>query len=376
MEAVGRLVGGVAHDFNNLLAVILGESALLRDTLTPGHPGLQDLQEIRIAGERAADLTRQLLTFSRQQPVASRVVELNEAVCQMERMLRRLLGEDIRLEVWPAESPTPVRTDPGQLEQVLLNLAVNSRDAMPHGGRLSIGVEQVELDRQYLERHAIACGAGRYARITVTDTGCGMNEETRSRIFEPFFTTKAPGQGTGLGLSTVYGIVKQNAGFVWVYSEIGIGTSFKVYLPLTTPRIEDTVALPEPELPILGTETILVAEDDPGVRSFIVRALERQGYTVLAGSDLEALAIAAATSAPIDLLLTDVVMPDLRGPDLARHLVEQRPDLKVLFMSGYPGHATDQLQLPATVSYIQKPYTPALLGRLVRQVLDRSPAAT
>ena len=370
MEAVGRLVGGVAHDFNNLLAVILGESALLRDTLPLGHPGLQDLNEIRTAGERAADLTRQLLTFSRQQPMVPRLVDLNESVCHMENMLRRLLGEDIRLEVWPADAATYIRTDPGQLEQILLNLAINSRDAMPSGGRLAIGIERVELDQQYLQRHAVSCGVGPYARVTVTDSGCGMNEETRSRIFEPFFTTKPVGKGTGLGLSTVYGIVKQNEGFVWVYSEPGIGTSFKVYLPLTVPTAEDMTRVSEPETIPSGTETILVAEDDASVRSYVVRALERQGYTVLAGSDLDALALARASSRKIDLVVTDVVMPNLRGPDLVHQIRECQPDLKVLFMSGYPGHASTQLQLPDGVPCIQKPFAPGALGRLVRQTLD------
>lgn len=374
MEALGRLVGGVAHDFNNLLAVILGVSDLMSGDLTADHPSLKDVAEIRRAGEQAAALTRQLLAFCRKQSLSPVVLDLNGLVRNMEKMLGRILGEDIVLTSQLASRGVMVKADSGQLEQVLMNLAVNSRDAMPKGGRLLIETAVVDVDETSLAQHAVM-RPGPHALLTVSDTGCGMDEETRNRVFEPFFTTKGPGKGTGLGLSTVYGIVKQSEGFIWLYSEPGQGTVFKIYLPLTIEEIEKPKRRFSDAPGLRGTETVLVAEDNVQVRQLVRRALERCGYSVMAGTDVEALELARSAPGQVHLLLTDVIMPTIRGPDLARAVARLRPGVRVLYMSGYTDRAAvDGQAVEQGVDYLQKPFTTVLLAQKVREVLDRAPA--
>jgi hypothetical protein len=374
MEAVGRLAGGVAHDFNNILTAITGYGDLLREDLSPGHPGLADVAEIRKAADRAAGLTRQLLAFSRQQVLEPRVLDLNELVHNMEKMLRRLLGEDIELATALAPALGAVKADPGQLEQVIMNLGVNSRDAMPGGGKLTIETADVELDRTYATNHD-PIEPGRYIMLAVTDTGTGMTEATKARLFEPFFTTKEKGKGTGLGLSTVYGIVKQSGGFIWVYSELGLGSTFKIYLPRVDEAAEATSAPATEPRPVEGTETVFVAEDEEGVRRIVREALERRGYTVIhAASGPEAVARAEAHAGPIHLLVTDVVMPGMGGRDLATHLAAARPGLRVLYMSGYTDDSALRRRIVEGGSpYLQKPFSPDVLLRKVRAVLDAAP---
>jgi PAS domain S-box-containing protein len=370
MEAVGRLAGGVAHDFNNLLTVINGYAELLLANVPPEGPAYEPLREIQRAGGRAAGLTRQLLAFSRKQLLKPVVLDLNALLRELEKMLLRLIGEDIDLATRLAPGLGRVRADAGQLEQVVMNLIVNARDAMPTGGRLTLETHNVELAPSYAEGHPYV-RPGPYVLLAVSDTGCGMDEATRARIFEPFFTTKAPGQGTGLGLSTVYGIVKQSGGSVEVYSEPGRGSTFKIYLP----RLEgaDAAATPssaELEVP-RGRETVLLAEDEDGVRAFVVLALEVLGYTVLQARDgAEALALCRDDPRPIHLLITDVVMPRMSGRELAERVAALRPGLKVLYLSGYTDDAVVRHGLlQEGVAFLQKPFTPAVLARKVRQVL-------
>ena len=371
MEAVGRLAGGVAHDFNNLLTVITSYSELLLEDCGETDPRRPELLEIRRAAGMAATLTRQLLAFSRQQVLEPRVLDLNDVVTGAEKMLTRLIGEDIRLVTTLAPAAGAVRADAGQIEQVIMNLAVNARDAMPDGGALTLETANVEFTGEYVEGHFPA-QRGRYVMLAVTDTGAGMSAETQARIFEPFFTTKEAGKGTGLGLATVYGIVKQSGGFIWVYSEPGAGTTFKIYLP----RV-DEAAVPErrgqPADALGGSETILLVEDSDPLRDIASRVLERRGYTLLEASDGEtALAIAAQHSGKIDLLLTDVVMPEMNGRQLAERLTALRPALKVLYMSGYAGDAvTRRGVIERGMAYLQKPFTPDALARKVREVLNR-----
>jgi len=371
MESVGQLASGIAHDFNNLLTVINGMSELLLAQVNQDDPMRADVQEISRAGERAATLTRQLLAFSRQQILESRVLDCNMIVSGMESLLGRLLGEDIELVVKLTQGVGRVKADPGQIEQVLSNLAVNARDAMPQGGQLTIETENVTTDQDYARQHGVAVPPGSYALLTVSDSGVGMDEATRARIFEPFFTTKGPGKGTGLGLSTVYGVVKQSLGFIWVYSEVGRGTSFKILLP----QVTEAAAPDWPELtvvPTSGTETILLAEDNAGLRKLATRMLEPAGYTVLgAASGEEALRLLERHEEPVHLLLSDVVMPGMSGRQLAERIAETRPGMKVLYMSGYTSDTIVRHGvLEARVPFLNKPFTGAALLRKVREVLD------
>ncbi|HEV8382971.1 MAG TPA: response regulator [Gemmatimonadales bacterium] len=372
MEAVGRLAGGVAHDFNNLLTAILGYADLLLDGLPTLSPLRPDLEEIRKAANRAAGLTRQLLAFSRKQILEMRVLDLNELIADTEKMLRRLLGEDIDVVTNLEPALGAVRVDAGQLEQVIVNLAVNARDAMPEGGRLTIETRNAELDDAYVREH-VPVQPGRYVRLAVSDTGTGMSAETMSHVFEPFFTTKEVGKGTGLGLATVYGIVKQSGGYVWCYSERGEGTTFKVYLPRVDAPVDQfpaRAALPR----TLGSETILLVEDEAALRLLTRRVLEKHGYTVLeAGTRDAALALAREHAGPIHLLLADVVLPGASGPTLAGELLSRRADLKVLFMSGYTEDAiVHRGVLAPNTAFINKPFSGDNLAAKVREVLDGS----
>jgi signal transduction histidine kinase len=372
MEAVGRLAGGVAHDFNNLLTIITGFSEIILSGPRKDDATHRFVQEIRMAAERAAALTRQLLAFSRKQVLAPEVLDLNAVVSNLEKMLRRLIGEDVRLRTSLEPNLYPVKVDLGQIEQVLMNLAVNARDAMPDGGELTIETDNVELDDSYaLVRPEVAPGP--YARLVLTDTGCGIAPEVRTHLFEPFFTTKEPGKGTGLGLATVYGIVQQSGGFIDVYSAVGQGTTFRIHLP----RCEDAGSLPAPAAkPLLsahGTETILLVEDQDEVRCLAEQALSMNGYAVLgAGSGSVALEIARRHDGPIHLVVTDVVMPYMSGRELTARLADLRPETKVLYISGYTDDAVVRHGiLSADANFLQKPFTPQGLARKVREVLDR-----
>jgi signal transduction histidine kinase/CheY-like chemotaxis protein len=367
LEAVGRLAGGVAHDFNNILSVVLGYSHTILEELGPDAPCREDVEEIHRAGHRAADLTRQLLAFSRQQVLRPTILDLNEVVTGMERMLRRVLGEDIGLHVAPCADLKPVVADSSQLEQVLMNLAVNARDAMPSGGKLTIETANAELDDVFVSRHVEAT-PGPHVMLAVSDTGTGMDKATLSRIFEPFFTTKEKGKGTGLGLSTVFGIVKQSGGSVWAYSEPGHGATFKIYLPATSGIGEPQP--PAPRADVHGTEAVLLVEDDDQLRRLASMSLQRYGYRVLpCRSGLEAITIAAQER--IDLVVTDVVMPEMSGRELAERLHATAPRLRILFVSGYPDDAVVRHGvLDSRMEYLQKPFTPMALAMRVREVLD------
>ncbi len=374
MEAVGRLAGGVAHDFNNLLTAILGSADLVLETLQGGASEREEIQEIRKAALRAADLTRQLLAFSRQQVIAPTVLNPNAVVADMDKLLRRLLGEDVELRTVLASELGTVKADPNQLEQIVLNLAVNARDAMPSGGKLTVETQNVELDQEYVRGH-LSAQPGPYVMLAVSDTGVGMDAATQARIFEPFFTTKAKGKGTGLGLATVYGIVKQSGGWIWVYSEPGQGTTFKVYLP----RVTEGVAAAAPSAPapasVRGTETVLVVEDDESIRKLVQKVLKAHGYTVLvAASGGDAEQVAGQHEGPIHLLMTDVILPGLNGREVARRLTAARAGIRVLYLSGYTDDAiVHHGVLEPGVAFLQKPFAPAALSRKVREVLD-SPA--
>jgi two-component system, cell cycle sensor histidine kinase and response regulator CckA len=371
MDAVGRLAGGVAHDFNNLLSVILGYGELLLADMKAADPMRDAIEEIHKAAGRAAGLTRQLLLFSRQQVVAPRVLDLHGVLAGMEKMLQRILGEDVELVLLPPHSPGRVHVDPSHLEQVILNLVVNARDAMPKGGRLTIETANTALGMD--DDHALdqlPAKAGPYVMMAISDTGTGMDRQTQTRIFEPFYTTKEQGKGTGLGLSTVFGIVQQSAGSIWVHSDVGRGTTFKVYLP----QVDAEVDVPsEPSAPttLRGTETILLVEDEEQVRAVVLNILRRQGYQVIAAQNAgEALLLCERHSGTIELLLTDVVMPQMSGPELAKRLATIRPHMKVLCMSGYTDDSVIRHGLlESGVAFLQKPVTPALLARRVREVL-------
>src|SRR2546422_1061792 len=372
MEAVGRLAGGIAHDFNNLLTAITGYTDLALADLREGDPMRQDMEEILRAAHRAAELTHQLLAFSRQQVLAPRVLDLNEVVQRVDKMLRRLVGEDVELQSVLAPGLGHVKADPGQLEQVIVNLAVNARDAMPTGGKLTIETADVEM-AETRGRDLTTVPAGRYVMLAITDSGTGMDEGTKARTFEPFSTTKELGNATGLGLATVYGIVKQSGGVIWVYSEPGHGTTFKTYLP----RVEgaaDTVAPPVGRAAVpRGTETVLIVEDEAAVRALAKTALARKGYRVLeAANGGEALLLCESEQSPIHLLVTDVVMPGLGGADLARRLAPLRPHMKVLFISGYADQAAARHgTIEPGAAYLEKPFSLDALARKVREGLDR-----
>jgi PAS domain S-box-containing protein len=375
MDAVGRLAGGVAHDFNNLLTAIRGNAELLLLEIPPGDPRRDDVDEIRRASDRAAALTRQLLAFSRRQVLMPRVLGLNEVVQDIERMLRRLIGEDVELATKLDPALRRVRADPGQIEQVLLNLSVNARDAMPHGGRLTVETANVTLDEAVRQQRPYVL-PGEYVMLRVADTGHGMDPETLERAFEPFFTTKPAGRGTGLGLSTVFGIVKQSGGFIWMESALGEGTSVNVYLPPAASAEAESGASAAPRLPSRGTETVLLAEDEETVRRLAVRVLRRGGYEVLEAHDGEAALKVAEEHLPrIGLLVTDVVMPRLGGRDLAARLRALRPDLPVVYVSGYNEEAVHRHGVldPGT-SFVPKPFTADQLLATVRQVLDEASA--
>jgi PAS domain S-box-containing protein len=372
VEAIGQLAGGIAHDFNNLLTAIQGYCDMLLLDLGPDSIHHQDLTEIRRASERASSLTRQLLAFSRRQILDLRILDLRDTVRGMESMLQRLIGEDISVTLRITDEPARVKADSGQIEQVILNLALNARDAMPTGGSLLIEVTTVVLDEAYARRH-IAVKPGAYVMLSVSDTGTGMDAETQVRIFEPFFTTKPSGKGTGLGLSTVYGIVKQSKGNIWVYSEPGQGTTFKTYLP----RVDEVepegapVSDASKDGALTGSETVLVVEDEHGVRELVRKVLERGGYRViLAATPTEALDIVNTNGGPIDLLMTDVVLPEMSGRVLAGQIALSRPTLRVLYMSGYTDNAiVHHGVLDPGTPFLQKPFTPQVLLRKVRSVL-------
>jgi PAS domain S-box-containing protein len=369
MEAIGRLAGGIAHDFNNMLSAILTYATLLKSSVPEDL--VEDLEQIRLAGERAAGLTRQLLAFSRRQILDPQPVDMNRVVVDVERMVSRLIGEHIELRLALSDRIGLVRVDQTQLEQVVLNLVLNARDAMPRGGRLTLETRSIELDDEYAEAHPETT-PGPHVLLVVSDTGVGMDADTRARIFEPFFTTKPAGSGTGLGLATVYGVVKQSGGHVWVYSEPGRGTSFKIYLPLLTSDMAASAPPPHEPVHLTGHETILLVEDEDVVRRAARSILERRGYAILeTRSAAEALAIAEAHAGPIHLLLTDVIMPHTHGRELATRVAATRPNVRVLFMSGYTDATVVQHGvLDDTAHHIDKPLTPDALARKVRQVLD------
>ncbi len=369
MEAIGRLAGGVAHDFNNLLTVINGYADMLLEDLPPDDPSRPSVTEIRRAGARSAELTHQLLAFSRRQILAPRVLDLNAVVADAEGMLHRVIGEDVQLTTDLAAGLSAVKADPGQIQQVLMNLAVNARDAMPQGGQLHIETRNLELDEDYSRLHPDA-GSGPHVMLSVSDSGSGMPEEVRVRLFEPFFTTKAPGKGTGLGLATVYGIVRQSGGHVEVETDLGMGTTIRVCLPVTTEPAADAVAVRD--MPAGGTETILVVEDEAQVRGLLRQILSSSGYAVIEASDgAAATRLAADHQGPIHLLVTDVIMPGMGGRLVAERIRQQRADVRVLFLSGYTDDAVVRHGVSQDgVNFLQKPFTPAMLTRKVRDVLD------
>ncbi len=371
MEAVGRLAGGLAHDFNNLLTIIMGYSQMLLGELGPDHPLRAQIEETQKASERAATLIRQLLTFSRKQAREPKVVSLNSVVHNLDSMLRRLIGEDIEFVIALDPDEGRVKADQSHLEQVVMNLVVNARDAMPQGGKLTIEISQTTLLRTPMH-HLRPLPPGSYMKLSVRDTGCGMDAETLSHIFEPFFTTKEEGKGTGLGLSTVFGIVTQSGGGIDVRSEVGKGTTFDIYLPKVESEAETAPIVSPPEQMSRGTETILLVEDEPSVRDLIREELRKCGYQVLeAKNGVEACLVATQQPGFIHLLLTDVVMPAMSGRELAHHLLAIKPDLKVLFMSGYlddVGVGSDMDE--HKTAFLQKPFTPEVLARTVRNLLD------
>jgi two-component system cell cycle sensor histidine kinase/response regulator CckA len=369
MEAIGQLAGGVAHDFNNILTAIEGYSTLVGEKLPADSPLQSDLREIQRAADRATSLTRQLLAFSRRQILEPRVLDLRDALTAIAPMLKRLIGEDIDVVVRAIGEIGRVRADPGQIEQVLLNLAVNARDAMPKGGTLMLEVHDALLNESFSRRH-VTIKPGPYVMLAVSDTGTGMDAATQARIFEPFFTTKEKGKGTGLGLATVYGIVKQSGGHIWLYSEPGRGSTFKVYLP----RVDDPVDVPVKQASLgtlRGSETILVVEDEESVRELVQRVLEHFGYRIMtAGTPGEALEIANMETRPIHLLVSDVIMPQMSGSTLASKIVSTNPGMRILYMSGYTDDAiVHHGVLNRDTPFLQKPFTPEALARKVREVL-------
>jgi signal transduction histidine kinase/CheY-like chemotaxis protein len=373
MEAVGRLAGGIAHDFNNLLTAIVGYSEMALIDLAIPEKLRSDIGEIRRAADRASSLTHQLLAFSRRQVLQLKIIDLNVVVHDVDKMLRRLIGEDIDLVTVLEEGIGRIRVDPGQIEQVIMNLAINARDAMPKGGKLTIETANVDLDEVYARTH-VAVIPGPYVMLALSDNGHGMDAETQSRIFDPFFTTKEKGKGTGLGLSTVYGIVKQSGGNIWVYSEPGKGTTFKAYFPRVEEEVEAPIVAAVPVVHLHGTEVVLLVEDEEAVRKLAREILERNGYTVLSASEgEEAFAVSGRYAGMIHLLLTDVVMPRMGGRDLFNRLTPLRPRMKVLYMSGYTDNAVvHHGALDPGTHYLQKPFTQDGLLHKVREVLEET----
>lgn len=373
MEAVGRLAGGIAHDFNNLLTAILGYSDLVLLNFSKDHPQRKDIEEIKIAAERAALLTNQLLVFSRKQVLELRVIDLNTVVTDMNKMLHRLIGEDIDLAIIQEPNLWHIRADSAQLGQVIVNLLVNARDAMPNGGKLVIKTENIHIDEAYCRQQHRELFPGNYVTLIVEDSGCGMDKETQSHIFEPFFTTKEKGKGTGLGLSTVYGIVKQSGGYISVYSEAGKGTSFKMYFPRFYQDVQETPksAVVSSGAPA-GSETIFLVEDENLLRKLIREILERNGYTVLMAADaIEAIRVAERYEGHIHLLLSDLVIPKMNGKELKEHILKLHPEIKTLFISGYTDvAATYQGLMDSSEAFVQKPFTADALNKKIREVLD------
>jgi PAS domain S-box-containing protein len=372
MQAIGQLAGGIAHDFNNLLVVINGYAELIAEELGPSHGSQRDLDEIRAAAGSAANLIRQLLAFSRRQILQPQILDLNTVLRRSQRLLGRLIGEHITLTM-NFSARSRVSADPGQIEQVMINLALNARDAMPNGGRLTIETADVELDHMYVAHH-LGATAGRHVLIAVSDTGSGMDDVTRAHLFEPFFTTKPPGKGTGLGLATVYGVVKQSRGSIWVYSEPGKGSTFKIYLPVASAATETPQPASDAHA-LRGSETVLVVEDQPDVRGLIEKTLSRYGYTVFTATNgAEAAAVAQAHEGPIHVMLTDVILPGASGREIARQLLVTRPSLRVLYMSGYTDDAIVQHGvLEPGLAFIQKPFSGDGLLQRIREVLAADP---
>ena len=372
MDAIGRLSGGVAHDFNNLLGVIIGYTEVLQDQIKEGDTLRVCVDQVLEAGKRAASLTRQLLAFSRQQVLEPKVLLLNGVVSDMEKMLRRLIGEDVELTTGLDPKLGKVRADHGQIEQVIMNLAVNARDAMPEGGKLSIETSNTEMDEVFVRRYAYPVQPGAYILLTVKDTGTGMDNATKLRVFEPFFTTKEKGKGTGLGLSLVYGVVKQSGGYIDVDSTVGKGTTFKIYLPRIDQEVDVDGAQISPSTALQGNETILLVEDEKNLRTLTRHLLERYGYAVLeAANGAEALTTSRQNTGTIHLLLTDIVMPGIGGRALAQKLSKERPDMKVVYMSGYTGQTIGgQTVLNPGAFFLQKPFTRENLARKIREALD------
>jgi PAS domain S-box-containing protein len=375
LEGVGQLAGGIAHDFNNLLTVILGRSQMLQKKLEQASPLQRDVDLIHKTAERAASLTGQLLAFSRKQLLQPKVLDLNNVVADMDKLLQRLIGEHIELSTVLPPGLGRVKVDPGQMQQVIMNLAVNARDAMPQGGKLMIETADAVLDEIYA-RHHTGVQPGRYVMLAVTDAGCGMDSQTKARIFEPFFTTKEPGKGTGLGLSTVYGIVKQSGGNVWVYSEVGRGTTFKIYLPRVEDEADEISAIQDSERKVKGSETILLVEDEEVVRELSQEILRDEGYCVLVASNgKEAIQLCERYDGAIHLIVTDVVMPKMSGPELAHQLASLRPTAKTLFLSGYTNASiTQNGVLEREVEFLQKPFSAEALTRKIRHILDAEAA--
>jgi PAS domain S-box-containing protein len=370
LEAVGRLAGGIAHDFNNMLAVILGQAEMVASGLAPANPYYEAIQEIRKAAERSTGLTRQLLTFARKQNTAPRLLELNQAISERLGMLRLLMGENVALKWDPSPDLWPVRMDPAHVDQILVNLSVNARDAIPDTGTLTISTEN-RLRQGGRPEHAEGESPGQWVLLTVTDTGTGMSEESLAHLFEPFFTTKEIGKGTGMGLATVYGIVQRDGGWIEVDSELGQGTTFRIYLPRTQGAVTGRQEV-DPSQSVRGRETLLLVEDEPGILKILRRTLQRLGYTVIeAASGREALAVAARIEGPVHLILTDVIMPEMNGRDLYEKIEALHPGIRVIFMSGYSANVFEQPDGGKEhFSFLQKPFSMQELSTKVRQVLD------
>jgi PAS domain S-box-containing protein len=371
MEAIGNLAGGVAHDFNNMLSIILGNTEMIIEDLDKANPVVANMQEIQKAAKRSTDLTRQLLAFARKQTIAPKVLDINETIEGILKMLRRLIGENIELAWLPKADLWPVKVDPTQVDQVLTNLCINARDSIEGFGKVTIETDTTNFDEEYCRDH-IGLMPGDYVRISVNDTGLGMDKETINNIFEPFFTTKGFGEGTGLGLSTVYGIVKQNKGFINVYSELGEGTTFKIYLPRYLEKVSQPRVQRPAESALIGDETILLVEDEKAILRMTKRMLESLGYSVLtASSPTEAIRIVESHTGEIDLLMTDVVMPEMNGPELAKSMLHLYPNLRCLFMSGYTANMiAHHGVLDKDVHFLNKPFARQDLATKVRETFD------